>query len=185
MKVERRPSWTQNQGPRNSNQRRDERHILSELKQRYGDDFISQAEMNNEFKPGKMVGLIKSIFSDRFNFREYGQYLLEPPVLDILIQVAGDKYTNACLHMLGMDLIVNNEDYKNGVLFPGMNAPVPGDYLQSCLQRAWDEYNAWYLVYTAIIAIPATRDLTTVTSAMAQFRTMTCSDGRTPLIRVI
>ena len=123
----------------NPNNPGEQKHLLARLKKRYGENFINIADVYKEFSNGDQIeNLIKTIFSKRFNFDEYGVYLTHPLLLSKMIERSTLRYNEAKVHFFAL----NNCVQLYGEAFSSTCACNPGD-LYVILKRDQSLMNSW------------------------------------------
>lgn len=158
-------------------------HLLVDLKARYGSDFVEIAESNSEFsKKGKILGLIRSIYNNRFNFEEFGYYLLYPQIFNRLIELASTSYFEATVHVAAGQALFGNEAHMNQ-LISGYGIPIAE--ITAIATHDLDVQRLWAIIYEGVYSIPMTNTLNGMLMSVNNMRNQYCSDGRTFLSRLI
>ena len=84
----------------------DQKHLLAKLKAKYGENFPNIANVMNEFNSDVQIDiLIRQIYTGKFNFNEYGKYLLHPVILGKIEERISRRAVNATIHVFSFDAI--------------------------------------------------------------------------------
>lgn len=154
-------------------------HLLSDLKQRYGDNFVGVADANKEFDSRhKMLGLIRTIFSGKFSFVDYGQYLLETPIRYRLGELASSMNFQSQVYALGVQLIITNPAIAAQARFPI-------DELNQLAMYTTDVKHAWEIINQGIYSLNILNRIDGLIMAVNQMNQSICADGYTKLIKII
>ena len=153
-------------------------HILADLRNKYGESMVELGaqDLNND---SKMLGLIRSIFSGYFDFQTYGQYLVLPSILDGLYQVANNYLIQSTIHYFAVQHLQYNQQALS-------NMTMPIEYIIAMVNKDRDVMDMWKIVVEAFNSIyQSGGNLAGLQSAVQYANGLHCSDGRTPLIRML
>lgn len=160
-----------------NNQNR-QNHVLADLRNKYGENMIELGaqDLNND---SKLLGLIRSIFSGYFDFRMYGQYLILPNILDGLYQLANNYLIQSTIHYYAVQYLQYNQQALN-------NMTMPMEYILAMVNKDRDIMDMWKIVVEGFNSIyHSNGNLAGLQSAVQYASGLHCSDGRTPLTRML
>ena len=161
-----------------NNVNRQQNHILADLRNKYGENMIELGaqDLNND---SKMLGLIRSIFSGYFDFQMYGQYLTIPSVLDGLYQVANNYLIQSTIHFFAVQHLQYNQEAL-------ANFTMPMEYIVAMVNKDRDVMDMWKIVVEAFNSVyHSNGNIAGLQSAVQYAGGLHCSDGRTPLTRML
>jgi len=155
-----------------------QKHILSDMRAKYGDDFVDIAAANQEFGKHKLLGLIRAIFSGKFNFPEYGNYLLHPILKGMLGELAGSMSFQKRVYAFGVQIIISNPALAQQQQFPMQE-------LNQLSMFAFDECHAWDIINKGITSLCLYNRIDGLIMAINEINKLVCADGYTKLNRLI
>lgn len=171
----------------NPNNPGEQKHLLARLKRRYGDNFINIADVYKEFSNGDQIeNLIKTIFSRKFNFDEFGVYLTHPLLLSKMIERSSLRFNEAKVHFLAL----NNCVQQYGDYFANTCGCNPGDLYvilkrDQSLMNSWGEaLNTFVQTYNTNMVSPNVNNYMIIKSKVGLFYSSRNANG-TPLSRIM
>lgn len=171
------PKKPQQLNPYTPGRPREQKHILAELKAKYGPDFIRVAHLYGEFSGGpirfKFTQLLRTIFKGQFNFDEYGIYILDPLILNNLLELAQIKIREAQIHLQGTMVLMWNPQYccDHYIDFN----EVAKQYLVD-----QDHFNAWNKILQALQNTQMTGNIQHLMNAVPEMSTM---PAQSPMVK--
>lgn len=122
-----------------------QRHILSECREKYGEDFVGLADVNRTFNnANKLTGLIRTIFRGHFDFTTYGQYLFAPVIIDRLIELSDSKAKYYYVSYVGTSMVVINPE----MMAQHSINPIDANCINNTNK---DQYMAWNIVRNSLV----------------------------------
>lgn len=153
-----------------------QRHIITDMIGKYGINFMGIANVNKEFDSQfKIIGLIRTIFKAKFDFTQYGQYLIgnNNPLLEKMIEYADSKW------------VYVNFNAKAGALLLNRNNPKELELTSTSFVNAneiviWnsDAAVAWSIVLNALTACRNTADINPMIMGVNSMSTARDSHGK-------
>ena len=153
-------------------------HILADLRGRYGEKMIELGEqdLDNDFK---ILGLIRSIFSGNFDYSVYGEYLAYPSILDRLYQVANSYLIQHTIHYYATESLQWNQEALQRIT-------IPVNCIYAVCNKDRDTMSLWEIIVQGFTSIyQSNGNIAGLQSAVQYASGLHCSDGRTPLVRLL
>lgn len=96
-----------NERRKENKQYAEQNHLLAKLKSKYGENFPNVANVMNDLNniDVQLDILIRQIYTGRFNFAEYGKYLLHPVILNKLIERVYTRLIEVTIHVYSFDAV--------------------------------------------------------------------------------
>lgn len=170
---DRRPSQQSKQSIANR-----QNHVLADLRNRYGEKMIELGaqDLSND---SKLLSLIRSIFSGYFDFQTYGQYIGLPSVLDGLSQLANNYLIQSTIHYYATEYLQWNQEAL-------ANLTMPINCIRGVCNKDRDVMNMWEIVVEGLNSVRQNNgNIMGLQSAVTYALNCYCSDGRTPLFRML
>ena len=167
---------------RNNNQQKPQQkksnHLLSDLKAKYGDRMIELGEQDIA-NDNKIMGLIRTIVYQNFDYAEYGSLLTIPIIFDRVYQVAKNEQIQAMIHFQATQILRwNNQAIQNMC--------IPAEYVHAVADKDRDYLEAWNTILAGLDEVYASGgNLAGLQGAVQYLNNLKCADGRTPLARLI
>lgn len=164
----------QRQAPRPQQQN----HILADLRGKYGEKMIELGEqdLDNDFK---MLGLIRAIFSGNFDYNTYGEYLAYPSILDRLWQLANNYLIQSTIHFYATESLQYNQEALKSIT-------IPINYIYAVCNKDRDVMSIWEIVVQGLTTVYQSGGNVAGLQSTVQYASgLHCSDGRTPLVRLL
>lgn len=154
-------------GPGVPGRPKEQKHILAELKAKYGPNFVGVADTYGEFSkgPGKFTQLLRTIFMGRFNFEEYGMYLLDPRILDRLIELAYANSVESQVHYIGTQNLLWNPQ-----ICQSYGVDLSNVARQALIDQ--DKMNAWFKILDILQKMKMTGDINWLIGGVNEMATM-------------
>lgn len=154
-------------------------HLLSELKGKYGPDFVDVADANREFdNKYKMTNFVRQLFAGKVNLYEYGGYLFNSKVNGRLIELVRSMFYQSTAHSVGMQVILwNREQFKN--------LPIPDSELIQLATYDSDLQRAWGIALDGVSSLPVYNTLDSLVACINRMRNEYCADGQTRLFMIL
>ena len=137
---------------------------------------LGEQDLDNDFK---LLGLIRSIFNGNFDYNVYGEYLAYPSILDRLYQLANNYLIQHTIHFYATENLQWNQDALK-------NITIPLNYICAVCNKDRDIMNIWEIVVQGLASIyQSNGNIAGLQSAVQYASGLHCSDGRTPLVRLL